>query len=196
MASRRSRKKARTREAVLDAAAALLAREAFDSLTVGRICERADVAPATFFLHFPEKRALLFELARRLASEIQALPPADTASALYRATIDAILVRKGVAAAAIGAWLAEPARAPELGVAVAGRIQAAVQRGELRRKVAPELAARVLLASAAAALADAERPAETVRNELLHVLLHGMAEPKPRLKWKPTRAAFESAPRA
>ena len=65
---------------------------------------------------------------------------------------------------------------------------AAAERGDLRRGVAPELAARVALASAAAALADPDRPLETVRNELLHVLLHGMAEPKPRLKWtEPTR---------
>jgi len=60
--SRRSRKKARTRAEIFEAALALFEREGFGPVTIARICAAADVARATFFLHYPSKSALLVEL--------------------------------------------------------------------------------------------------------------------------------------
>jgi len=58
-ASRRSRKKERTRREIYQAAMALFAERDYDRVTIEDICDRADVAKATFFLHFSNKAALL-----------------------------------------------------------------------------------------------------------------------------------------
>jgi AcrR family transcriptional regulator len=63
---RRARKKLATRDALRDAALELMADRAFSSVTVEDICERADVAPSTFFRHFPTKEdVVLADLADR-----------------------------------------------------------------------------------------------------------------------------------
>lgn len=63
---RRARKKLATRDALRDAALDLMAERAFASVTVEEICERADVAPSTFFRHFPTKEdVVLADLADR-----------------------------------------------------------------------------------------------------------------------------------
>ena len=59
--SRRERKKARTRTEIYSAAMNLFLRRGFDAVTIEDICEAADVARATFFLHFRNKEALLVE---------------------------------------------------------------------------------------------------------------------------------------
>jgi hypothetical protein len=70
-----------------------------------------------------------------------------------------------------------------------GAIEAVVrrgqERGELRASASPRLAAAVLLAACAAAFSLPIEDAVAVRNELLHALLQGLREPKPRLKWTP-----------
>lgn len=57
--SRRSRKKERTRREIYQAAMTLFAERDYDRVTIEDICDRADVAKATFFLHFSNKAALL-----------------------------------------------------------------------------------------------------------------------------------------
>ncbi|MBV1886559.1 MAG: TetR/AcrR family transcriptional regulator [Parvibaculaceae bacterium] len=57
--SRRSRKKERTRREIYQAAMALFAERDYDRVTIEDICDNADVAKATFFLHFSNKAALL-----------------------------------------------------------------------------------------------------------------------------------------
>ena len=62
-------------------------------------------------------------------------------------------------------------------------------RGELRQNVSARLAATTFLAAAAAILsgtvyAEGEATPEEIRNQLLHAVLHGLIEPKPRLKWR------------
>ena len=63
------------------------------------------------------------------------------------------------------------------------------ERGERGRNVSARLAATMFLTTTAALLsggvyAEGEATPEEMRNQLLHALLHGMIEPKPRLKWR------------
>jgi AcrR family transcriptional regulator len=59
--SRRDRKRERTRGEIYSAAMNLFLRRGFEAVTIEEICLAADVARATFFLHFPAKEALLTE---------------------------------------------------------------------------------------------------------------------------------------
>ena len=52
---------ARSREALIDAALALFARDGFDQTTTERITERAGVSPRTFFRYFPTKESVVFD---------------------------------------------------------------------------------------------------------------------------------------
>ena len=58
---RQERRKQRTREAIQDAALALLAERGYQATTMGAIAEAADVAPRTVTFHFPTKADLLFD---------------------------------------------------------------------------------------------------------------------------------------
>jgi AcrR family transcriptional regulator len=61
--SRRERKKLETREALLEAAAALFHARGYDETTIEEITDKADVAKGTFFNYFSSKEELLSELA-------------------------------------------------------------------------------------------------------------------------------------
>lgn len=71
------------REALLDAAAALIVEGGLDGLTVDDVVGRAGVAKGTFYIYFPAKGALLAALQARYAAEmrdrqqaaVDALPP-------------------------------------------------------------------------------------------------------------------------
>jgi AcrR family transcriptional regulator len=62
-------KSARTRRRIYDAAMQLFAEQGYVETTVADICAAADIARATFFLHFPHKSALILELSRAMAAE-------------------------------------------------------------------------------------------------------------------------------
>ena len=68
---RRNRKRDRTRAEILAAAATLAEHTSFERASVAAICEAADVARATFFLHFANKQALLDALEAALESELE-----------------------------------------------------------------------------------------------------------------------------
>ncbi len=57
--SRRERKKRETRLRILEAALILMGERGYDAVKVEDIAKRADVANATFFLHFPTKASLI-----------------------------------------------------------------------------------------------------------------------------------------
>ncbi|MFM7064102.1 MAG: TetR/AcrR family transcriptional regulator [Actinomycetes bacterium] len=76
---RRARKKQATRDSLRNAALELMADRSFTEVTVEDICERADVAPSTFFRHFPTKEdVVLTDLADRGEALVVAV---DTISA-------------------------------------------------------------------------------------------------------------------
>ncbi|MEO0550773.1 MAG: TetR/AcrR family transcriptional regulator [Pseudomonadota bacterium] len=56
---RRERKKRATAHRIFRSAIELMQKDGFDGVTIEQICEKADVARATFFKHFPNKAALM-----------------------------------------------------------------------------------------------------------------------------------------
>ncbi len=58
---RRERKKARTRQALADAALRLFLEHGYDDVGVRDVAEAADVSVTTLFKHFPSKEALVFD---------------------------------------------------------------------------------------------------------------------------------------
>jgi AcrR family transcriptional regulator len=166
---RRARNKARTHRAIFVAALDLFEAAGYERVTIGQICEAADVARATFFLHFPSKQALLAALDRLLAAELAEVGPRR-----LRALLTAGVTDPGAGLHAV----------------VSDIVERGQRRGELRRNVSPPLAASIILAGALAVLSDPDAgrsagTSQTRRNELLHGLLHGLSETKPRLKWRP-----------
>jgi AcrR family transcriptional regulator len=74
--SRRERKKRETRRRILEAAIELMAKRPYAEVKIEEISAAADVANATFFLHFPTKASLITafneEVAAKIAAELAA----------------------------------------------------------------------------------------------------------------------------
>jgi AcrR family transcriptional regulator len=74
--SRRERKKRETRRRILEAALELMAKRPYAEVKIEEISAAADVANATFFLHFPTKASLITafneEVATKIATELAA----------------------------------------------------------------------------------------------------------------------------
>lgn len=88
---RRARKVQLSRDRLYEAAISLFVENGFDATTVDQIAERADVARATVFNHFPQKMAFLEEwgarrralVRERLKEHAQDLEPAAAELAAY-----------------------------------------------------------------------------------------------------------------
>ncbi|HKJ23464.1 MAG TPA: TetR/AcrR family transcriptional regulator [Myxococcota bacterium] len=192
--SRRARKKERTRHEIYDAAMALFERQGFDAVTVEAICEAADVARATFFLHFPTKAALLYELSDRVARDFAGAPCAPDASAAreLRALVDAMIGRlvdhAGVMSAMVREFFANPeaiqaahARGREFPDRIEAIVRRGQARGEFRRGVDARLASAVVLSTAGAILsgnvfAAGELPVEAIRDQFFQVIFGGLLD--------------------
>src|SRR5215813_9035283 len=68
--SRRERKKRETRRRILDAALKLMATRPYSEVKIEEISAAADVANATFFLHFPTKASLITAFNEEVAGKI------------------------------------------------------------------------------------------------------------------------------
>ncbi|WP_410667975.1 TetR/AcrR family transcriptional regulator [Amycolatopsis sp. cmx-4-68] len=95
--SLRERKKLLTRQALIDAAAAMFAERGFDQVTVAEIADAANVAAKTVFVYFPTKEDLVFhgedEVLRTLVDRIRDRPtghtPLDAVVAMLESTMSA-----------------------------------------------------------------------------------------------------------
>jgi len=88
----RERKKARTREQIVQAAYRLFRERGFHATTVAEIAAAADIAPRTFFAYFPSKEAVVFhdfdELFASLTETIEARPEGENAIDALRRWVD------------------------------------------------------------------------------------------------------------
>src|SRR5258705_5542317 len=73
-ASLRDRKRARTRQALVEAAAALFERNGYDETTIADIADAAEIGTGTFFSYFASKEELLFpESDARVRAAVEAI---------------------------------------------------------------------------------------------------------------------------
>jgi AcrR family transcriptional regulator len=159
--SRRERKKERTRSEIYRAAMNLFLRRGFDAVTIEEICDAADVARATFFLHFPAKEALLTEYGSRANEQLADLIRSHRggATATLRAALKSLAERSRRHPGVVRMLAREVFSRPHILLqkhqeqteglvsligAVIARGQAA---GEFRRKIDPALAAVALCAT-------------------------------------------------
>lgn len=71
--TRRSRRRRELHQSILATAAELFARDGFEATTVETIAAAADIAPATFFNHFPSKEDVLREVGQDVFSRFHRL---------------------------------------------------------------------------------------------------------------------------
>jgi len=188
--SRRERKKERTREQIYRAAMTLLLRRGFDNVTVDEICRAADVARATFFLHFAAKDDLLAEYGRRLHRDLcdgvrEYRGGAWGAMRIVFRMMAASAARQLDTLRPLAGELVPSARSTGADGRFCALVASIVRRGqaagEFRRRLNPDLAAR---AACAAFLAMARGwPNDAGRDEIdervadaLDVILHGIGE--------------------
>jgi len=147
----RERKKARTREALQEAALERFARRGFDATTVEEIAEACEVSPRTFFRYFPTKEDVLFADAairrERLLTVIAERPEREppfvalcaamrTLTADYRDDRDALVTRFQVVAASphLQAYKAEHQHGWEADVVHVLERRARAQRDDVERE--------------------------------------------------------------
>lgn len=91
---RRERRKAETKQRIVDAATALFWSKGYDATSVLEITEVADVAPATFYLHFESKADVALTQFRQwiedFLSILESRPPEETPEQMLAATLDAL----------------------------------------------------------------------------------------------------------
>src|ERR1700722_16558026 len=87
----RERKKARTSQALEDAALELFATKGFDATTIEEIADAVEVSPRTFFRYFTSKEEVLFAKDARkegeLATFLTARPPGESVLEKLRAAL-------------------------------------------------------------------------------------------------------------
>src|SRR5262245_2903444 len=158
--SRRERKKERTRQEIYRAAMESFLARGFDAVTIEEICQAADVAKGTFFLHFPTKDALLLEYGHQAVQELEVLLHAHQAGAITalqkvltalaeRATHHAAMVQllERELVSRPTAFASATEQSGDLGQLFASLISAGQEAGELRRSIDPRIAAAMLTAT-------------------------------------------------
>jgi len=196
--SRRERKKERTRAEIYQAAMNLFLRRGFDAVTIEDICEAADVARATFFLHFPAKDSLLVEYGRRVNEDLAAMlrEHSGTATAALRAAFSMLasmaarhpdVVRLVVREVIIRPPLFshQDEQAEDLAMLLAAVVRRGQATGEFRRRVEPTVAALAACASFFAFIYEWVRRGSQFDLEAgvaaaLDVILLGLSDRRPR----------------
>jgi AcrR family transcriptional regulator len=158
--SRRERKKRETRKRILDAAVSLISQKSFDDVRIEDICTAADVANATFFLHFPNKPALVRacgeEITERLSADMMepGLSAAAQLERLLSSYIDQWQSHRNLMQQIVLEFVTrrDPAPsfnevAPGLLDLVARTIRKGQQTGEFLGRIEPEIAALSLVAA-------------------------------------------------
>ena len=88
-ASRVHRRVARTKAAIEDAFVQLVLERGYDQVTVEDITDRADLARATFYTHYPNKEAVQFSVFNRLTEDLVQRLATGPRNVVHRDTIQA-----------------------------------------------------------------------------------------------------------
>jgi AcrR family transcriptional regulator len=194
--SRRERKKERTRQEIYRAAMELFVVRGFDAVTVEDICQAADVAKGTFFLHFPTKDALLLEYGEQVSAELEdtlrdyrggAIPALRkllglmAERATHHADIVRLVVQQVMTRPLVFANATEQSR--DLVHLLADVVHQGQKGGELRHKVEPRLAAAIITSAYFAIVTEWVRcggrfDLAAAVQQSLDVVLNGLAEKK------------------
>ncbi|WP_432828702.1 helix-turn-helix domain-containing protein [Dactylosporangium sp. CA-092794] len=165
-ADRRTRGRQRRRDALYATAVDLFVERGFDSTTMDDIAERADVARATVFNHFPRKAAFLDEWATRRRKRASAAAHADD---LEGAPLRNVLTRyftelcqisqtsaasrlETVALMSAAVHSINVLARSELVTEISQFVDRARARGEIAARIAPMRVGRLLVASYVAVL--------------------------------------------
>ncbi len=194
--SRRERKKGRTRADIYNAAMTLFLRRGFDSVTIDDICDDADVARATFFLHFPAKEALLIEYGERANDELAAAIASyrGSATATIRMALKVLAERAArhpdVVRLVMREVMARPRvlsehdeKAAGLVDLLAGIVRRGQESGEFRRRTKPTVAALTACSTFFALIytwvrRDGKIDIKSAVAETLDIILNGLSETK------------------
>ena len=190
--SRRERKKRDTRRRILDDALQLMADRPYDQVRIEDICVAADVANATFFLHFPNKSALALayneDVASKVAEQLNGgpMPSAERLRTLLRIYLAEWGAHSHLMRQIVLELLAQPASgavfnevSPGLLTLVADVVREGQSNKEFAAKIAPETAALALVAAwnalaiSWAKTGDTKHAAEA-HWQTLEVFLHGL----------------------
>ncbi len=188
--SRRERRKERTREQIYRAAMTLLLRRGFDNVTVDEICRAADVARATFFLHFASKDHLLAEYGRRLYRDLcdavrEYRGGASGALRIVFRMMAAAAARQSDTLRSLASELVPSVRSTSANGQFCALIASIIRRGQaagdFRRRLNPEMAARAacaaFLAMAGGWSKDAGPSEIDARvSDAFDLVLHGIAD--------------------
>lgn len=156
-AGRRERRRLEVRERLYTTAVALFTEQGYTETTMDDIAERADVARATVFNHFPQKNAFVQEWGRhrraRVAEILEAERAQDrpVAEQLRRylaemATINVTARRESVVLMDAAARYGGVLREPSLDVELARLIEHGKQTGEIRPDIDAAQAGAILAA--------------------------------------------------
>jgi len=192
---RRSKQRIATRERLYVAAVEEFRRSGFANAQIDAIARSAGVVRGTFYFHFPSKEHVLLEMQQRFSHQL-----ADHLKEFEHApfSLEQILSRLAQGITEITTDLGAPelvrdmlaayARAPleaevadslsPLGDQLVVLFRAAADRGELRRDLAPEQLALLLLTSLFGVLLSQTGPSQTPAvdvDALMAVMLRGIA---------------------
>jgi len=155
--TRRGRKRQDVSDRLFEAALALFVDQGFDATTMDDIAERADVARATVFNHYPQKAEFLEEWGRRRRIRVAAvladghaeeLPAAEQMRRYLHemAELNTTARRETVALMDAALRFASPLRGPALEIELTEVIRRGQDRGEFRSDTDAVLAGQVLAA--------------------------------------------------
>jgi len=186
---RRERKKAETRARIFRAALRLVRRHGFDAVSVDQICEAADVAKRTFFLHFPTKHALVHEYGAQVRALVRDALAEETGSAearlrrallvmAARARENSEIVRLSVDEAFSGPHSGDVLeQGRTLALDLADVVRDGQKSGELRRSFDPRVVSAAIVSTYLSFVAEwarfGEIDLEAAIEDLLDVVLHG-----------------------
>ncbi len=181
-ASRFEQRRHRNRQALIDAAIDLFQQRGVRGAKIEDICERADVAPRTFFNHFETREHLYQEIAQQRATQMASLfdeaardvrPMRERLRELFGRVAD-YLAERPLYRELVGEMLhirveggSEVVRDRSLGSAAQRFVANGAERGEISRRIRPEVLADLLLGAITTALSNwSAQPSYDLRREL------------------------------